>query len=184
MGGDLGEFSPPRLPAMADLRISLAGAERIDELEPIYRVLYDHHLAVTTWRPAPERGLEVAWERRRKRYESTLSTADGILLVAERDGRVVGALIGEVEDGADGSDIFAVPTRIAHVHDVAVLPEAQGSGVGRVLMERFEALLRERDVASYGLDVIAGNELALRFYESLGFERSYLSLQKRLRPAE
>jgi ribosomal protein S18 acetylase RimI-like enzyme len=162
-------------------QISLAGAERIDELEPIYRVLYEHHLAVTAWRPAPERGLEVAWQRRRKRYEQTLSGAGGILLVAERDGRVIGAVIGEVEDGADGSDIFAVPTRIAHVHDVAVLPEVQGSGVGRALMERFEEILRERDVASYGLDVIAGNDAARRFYETLGFELSYLTMNKRLR---
>ena len=168
---------------MDDLTISLAGTERIDELEPIYRVLYEHHLAVSAWRPAPERGLELAWQRRRKRYESTVSTSDGILLVAEGDGRVVGALIGEVEDPADGSDVFAVPTRTAHVHDLAVLPEAQGGGVGRALIERFEKELHERDVDNYGLDVMAGNDPALRFYDSLGFEIANLTLQKRMRPA-
>jgi ribosomal protein S18 acetylase RimI-like enzyme len=165
---------------MDDVTISLAGAERIDELEPVYRALYDHHLAIATWRPAPARGLDVAWQRRRGRYEGTLSTPDGILLVAERDGRVVGALIGEVEDPADGSDVFAVPTRIAHVHDLAVLPDAQGGGIGRALMERFERELRERDVGDYGLEVMPGNDSALLFYESLGFELANLTLRKHL----
>jgi ribosomal protein S18 acetylase RimI-like enzyme len=165
---------------MDDVTISLAGAERIDDLEPIYRTLYEHHVAIAKWRPAPERGLETAWERRRGRYEGTLSTPDGILLVAERDGRVVGALIGEVDDPADGSDVFAVPTRIAHVHDLAVLPDAQGHGIGRALMDRFEEELRERDVGEYGLEVMPGNDSALRFYESMGFELANLTLRKHL----
>jgi ribosomal protein S18 acetylase RimI-like enzyme len=165
---------------MDDLTVSLAGAERIGDLEPIYRALYEHHVAIASWRPAPERGLDAAWQRRRGRYEATLSTSDGILLVAEQDGRVVGALVGEVEDPADGSDVFAVPTRIAHVHDLAVLPDAQGGGIGRALMARFERELRERDVGDYGLDVMPGNDSALRFYESMGFEVANLTLRKHL----
>jgi ribosomal protein S18 acetylase RimI-like enzyme len=163
---------------MDDLTISLAGAERIDDVEPVYRALYEHHVAVTTWRPAPERGSDVAWQRRRKRYEETLSGADGILLVAERDERVVGALIGEVEDPADGSDTFAVPTSTAHVHDVAVLAEAQGAGIGRALMERFEQELRARGTKSYGLDVMAGNDVAQRFYATLGLELAQMTMYK------
>ena len=81
---------------MDDLTVSLAGADRIDDVEAVYRALYDHHVAVTTWRPAPERGADVAWQRRRKRYEETLSSDDGILLIAERDGDILWALVGEV----------------------------------------------------------------------------------------
>jgi ribosomal protein S18 acetylase RimI-like enzyme len=169
---------------MDDVTISLAGAERIDDLEPIYRTLYEHHVAIAKWRPAPERGLETAWERRRGRYEGTLSTPDGILLVAERDGRLVGALIGEVEDPAEGSDTFAVPTSTAHVHDIAVLPDAQGTGVGRALMERFEQELRNRGVGSYGLDVMAGNDAALRFYGRLGLQQAQVTLYKVLSSAD
>ena len=36
------------LPVMDGVTISLAGAERIDDVEPVYRALYDHHVAVTT----------------------------------------------------------------------------------------------------------------------------------------
>jgi ribosomal protein S18 acetylase RimI-like enzyme len=153
-------------------------------VEPVYRALYDHHVAVTTWRPAAERGADDAWQRRRKRYESTLSSRDGILLVAEGEGRVVGALIGEVEDPADGSDTFAVPTSTAHVHDLAVLPEAQGGGIGGALMARFEQELRDRGIRSYGLDVMAGNDVARGFYSALGLELAQMTMYKVLPSAE
>jgi ribosomal protein S18 acetylase RimI-like enzyme len=120
----------------------------------------------------------VAWQRRRGRYEQTLSEPSGLLFVAERGGRVVGALIGEVEDPADGSDTYAVPTSTAHVHDLAVLPQAQGAGIGRALMERFEQELRERGTKSYGLDVMAGNEVAVRFYAALGLELAQMTMYK------
>jgi ribosomal protein S18 acetylase RimI-like enzyme len=154
------------------------GVDRLDELEPVYRAQYEHHVAVSTWRPAPERGPAAAWQRRRGRWEATLSSPDGIGLVAERDGRVVGALIGEIEKPAEGSDTYAVPTSTAHVHDIAVLPDARGAGVGRALMERFEQLLRERGVESYGLELMAGNEAARVFYEKLGLELAQLTLYK------
>jgi ribosomal protein S18 acetylase RimI-like enzyme len=165
---------------VTDLQIVLGGADRIDDVEPIYRSLYAHHVAVSTWRPGPERGADVAWGRRRARYAKTLGDPSGILLLAERDGRVVGMLIGEVEDEPEGSDTFAIPDRVAHLHDVAVLPEARGGGIGHALMARFEAELRERGVVSYGLDVMAGNEGARRFYEALGFELADMVFEKRL----
>jgi ribosomal protein S18 acetylase RimI-like enzyme len=139
---------------------------------------------VTTWRPAPERGPDVAWQRRRERWRSTLESPDAILVVAERDGRVVGALVGESEDPADGSDTFEVPTSTAHVHDIAVLPDAQGGGVGKALMERFEQVLRERGVKSYGLEVMAGNDAARAFYEGMGLELAQMTLYKVLPTAD
>jgi len=139
---------------------------------------------VTTWRPAPERGADVAWQRRRERWRSTLESPDGILVVAERDGRVIGALVGESEDPAEGSDTFEVPTSTAHVHDIAVLPDAQGGGVGRALMARFEQVLRERGVKSYGLDVMAGNDGARAFYEGLGLQLAQMTFYKVLPTAD
>jgi ribosomal protein S18 acetylase RimI-like enzyme len=154
------------------------GVDRLDDLEPVYRALYEHHVAVSTWKPAPERGPDAAWQRRRGRWEATLRSSDGVGLVAELDGRLVGALIGEIEMPAEGSDTYAVPSSTAHVHDLAVLPEAQGAGVGRALMDRFEQLLRERGVESYGLEVMAGNDAATAFYDKLGLERAQVTLYK------
>ena len=165
---------------MGDLEIVFAGSDRINELEPIYRSLYAHHVEVSTWRPGPPRGADEAWMRRRARYEKTLASPDGILLLAVVDGRVVGALIGESEQNPEGSDTFEIPAHVAHVHDVAVLPVARGGGAGKALMERFEAEMRARGVVSYGLDVMAGNDSARRFYEALGFELADMVFEKRL----
>jgi ribosomal protein S18 acetylase RimI-like enzyme len=152
--------------------------DRLDDLEPVYRALYDHHVATSAWKPAPERGPDVAWQRRKGRWKTTLQSDDGVGLVAEREGRVVGVLIGEVEKPAEGSDTYAVPNSTAHVHDLAVLPEAQGAGVGRALMDRFERELRERGIESYGLEVMAGNDAARAFYDKLGLELAQLTLYK------
>ena len=65
-----------------------------------------------------------------------------------------------------------------------MLPEAQGSGVGRALMERFEQELRERGIASYGLDVMAGNDAALAFYATLGLQVAQTTLYKVLPSAD
>lgn len=57
----------------------------------------------------------------------------------------------------------------AHLH-IDLLPQAQGGGRGRALMERFLADLRERDVPGVHLGVGARNENAQGFYRHLGFE--------------
>lgn len=56
----------------------------------------------------------------------------------------------------------------AHLH-VDLLPEAQGAGHGRALLERLVAALRERDVRGVHLGVGAANPRARAFYHHLGF---------------
>src|SRR5699024_5941260 len=58
----------------------------------------------------------------------------------------------------------------SEVHTMAVEPEAQGRGVGRLLLE---ALLAEADAhgGPMFLDVRVGNEPAIGLYESAGFTR-------------
>lgn len=72
-------------------------------------------------------------------------------------GRLVGtALMDLLPDG-----------HTAQMRQVAVAPECQRTGVGRAVIERFEA-----EAASRGLDTIIlhAREAAIPFYESLGYE--------------
>lgn len=57
----------------------------------------------------------------------------------------------------------------AHLH-IDLLPQAQGHGCGRRLMERLFAALRERGAPGVHLGVSALNERANAFYRRLGFE--------------
>jgi ribosomal protein S18 acetylase RimI-like enzyme len=51
-------------------------------------------------------------------------------------------------------------------------------------MERFEQVLRDRGIASYGLDVMAGNDAARGFYSSLGLELAQMTMYKVLPTAD
>ena len=57
----------------------------------------------------------------------------------------------------------------AHLH-IDLLPITQGQGLGRKLIERFLAALRERGVPAVHLGVSEANTGAIAFYEKLGFQ--------------
>jgi ribosomal protein S18 acetylase RimI-like enzyme len=91
-------------------------------------------------------------------YAGYLRRADAILLVAELDGAVVGAIAGEIDASGGG------------VSTLGVLPEARGRGVGRALL--LTALLGRFAAAGVhrvALGVRADNAVAISLYGSLGF---------------
>ncbi|UCC92914.1 MAG: GNAT family N-acetyltransferase [Thermoplasmata archaeon] len=56
-----------------------------------------------------------------------------------------------------------------YVQFIAVVPEAQGMGVGTALLSEGEAMARKRGLERYTLYVAADNDGAKRLYERLGF---------------
>ncbi len=104
-------------------------------------------------------------ERWRQRLaEHALPTNTDLFVVAELAGEVVG-----------NAGLHAVGQAVRRRHaaslGIAVLPQAQGQGVGRALMQ---ALLDYADqwgqVLRVELVVYADNERAIRLYQRLGFE--------------
>lgn len=68
-----------------------------------------------------------------------------------------------------------------HLLNIAVSPESQGGGVGRMLLE---ALLHEaaaRQAATVFLEVRSGNERAIRLYQQAGFNE--IGLRKNYYPS-
>ena len=55
------------------------------------------------------------------------------------------------------------------MHDLAVLPEHRGRGVGRRLLEEIERRARARGSSKLTLEVHATNEAAMRLYRRFGF---------------
>jgi ribosomal protein S18 acetylase RimI-like enzyme len=56
-----------------------------------------------------------------------------------------------------------------NVHDLAVLPDHRGRGVGRLLLEEAERRARARGSSKLTLEVHATNEGAIRLYRRFGF---------------
>lgn len=58
---------------------------------------------------------------------------------------------------------------LVNIHDMAVLPEARGKGVGKALMLAVEAEARKRGACKITLEVLSGNDTAKGLYAALGY---------------
>jgi GNAT superfamily N-acetyltransferase len=153
-------------PSPASVSIVRGGSDQIDRLAPLYRALHLHQVAVA---PAlgsmPARTADNAWRRRREAYRRWLASPGAFVLVAERDGRAIGHAVVSFGGGYDG---WGPGERIADLHDLAVLPDERGAGVGTALMDTLDKQLTAAGVEHLRLRVVAANDAALRFYERRG----------------
>ncbi len=84
----------------------------------------------------------------------------GVVLVAERDGEVVGfAAAGPSPDPEGAGELFAINLD----------PDHWGTGAGRALLEAAQAELDRMGFAESVLWVLPGNARARRFYEAAGW---------------
>ncbi|WP_341904899.1 GNAT family N-acetyltransferase [Polaromonas sp. YR568] len=68
----------------------------------------------------------------------------------------------------EGFSTFACKP-LVNVHDVAVLPGHRGQRVGEKMLALAEAIARERGACKMTLEVLQGNQSAIRLYERIGF---------------
>jgi len=61
---------------------------------------------------------------------------------------------------------------LIHIHDLVVLPQGRGSGVGRKLVAAVERKAREMNCCKVTLEVLENNRRALKVYAAAGFTRA------------
>ena len=86
-----------------------------------------------------------------------LAVGDGLLLVAERGGRIVGTVMAGY-DGVRG-----------WIYSLAVAEDARRQGIGRSLLEEAEQKLRDKGCDKINLQVLAENSELVEFYNKCGF---------------
>jgi GNAT superfamily N-acetyltransferase len=157
----------------SEVRIVDAGPERIPELEPLWRALYEHHGAIAEG-VAGVRPYEDTWRQRQGQYRDWLhGDTEATLLLAERDEHAVGYAMLTAGPGAATWDLGH---RVVEVETLAVLAEERGSGVGAALMEAGRRWARERGARTMAVGLAHTNEGARRFYEREGFTPFYLEM--------
>lgn len=72
--------------------------------------------------------------------------------------------------GGDCRPLFLTPLAPWIIENVAVLPEARGRGLGKVLLRALLEKGRSQRHSHAGIMVINGNDVARRTYESIGFK--------------
>jgi ribosomal protein S18 acetylase RimI-like enzyme len=108
---------------------------------------------------------EESWAKRRAFYETLLEDEDAIVLVARVDGEAAGHAVATIDAA---SATWRHPEQICWVHDLVVLSEYRGRGIGEALVER---LWEESGVEEMRLACVETNDDAMAFYNKLGFER-------------
>jgi ribosomal protein S18 acetylase RimI-like enzyme len=114
------------------------------------------------------------------RYVSDL--AQGRLLT-EPGAEAFVATVGEIPSGIvavhPDADYFTGHRR-AYVDILVVAPEAEGRGVGRALLQHVERWAQAQQCREVVLDVFAGNDGAMAFYERCDYQPDHVRMVKPL----
>lgn len=125
-------------------------------------------LTVELGYPEPEEAI-------RQRFETVSSQPGHTIIVAEIEGEVVGLMSFHVLDLLYGSG------RLGRITAIVVTESMRGKGIGKVLMEKAEALAREAKCNVIELTTSNRRADAHKFYESLGFEATHKRFTKHLK---
>ena len=113
-------------------------------------------------------------------YASFLGTQlqepDVVVLVAERDGVVLGYTYA----GIEGNDYMALRGPAGVLHDIVVDPAERGQGVGWMLLDATVAALRARGAPRVVLSTAERNEAAQRLFARAGFRRTMIEMTREL----
>lgn len=143
-------------------------AERMDELEPLWSALYEHHHSLTPHLATRARPLSYAWRDHVALERRWLAEEPGsFVLGAELNGRLVGYAFVRIVTGKLAVS-WAISDPYADLAVLSVLPELRGRGIGTTLMDAINAELRRQDVHDLAITVIATNTDAERLYERRG----------------
>ena len=116
--------------------------------------------------PAMDDGKVLPLAEAERLFERMARYPDYRMIVALRDGRIVGSFALLIMDklGHRGA-----PSGV--IEDVVVDPQCQGQGIGRAMMQHALRLCGEKGCYKVALSSNLARERAHAFYESLGFER-------------
>lgn len=148
----------------SNLIVRPAGSEDVQAVLELWGALYREHRA-----SAPEVIGELAGPGATVDLMLDLFRGgDRVLLVAERDGRVLGVVQATIVSAPEHP--LLKPRTYAIINDVDVVPESRNEGVGEALVEAAEEWAKERDVHEFEAEIYTFNEGAASFYHELGYE--------------
>ncbi|MGA2164573.1 MAG: hypothetical protein ABSH36_08885 [Solirubrobacteraceae bacterium] len=118
---------------MSDIVIVEMANDRLDELEPLWRALYDHHNSVTPHLADRSRPFEVAWRSRRQTELKWLQAEpDSFVIAAQLVGQIVGYAFVRVRSGAGFAESWSVSDPLADLATLSVSRSSEGKASARL----------------------------------------------------
>lgn len=140
----------------------------------------DTEAVVALWEAC---GLVRPWNDPRRDIARKLTVQPELFLVATDPATDATSDGGQHGDTLVAAGMAGFDGHRGWVNYLAVRPDQQGSGLGRALMAEFERLLTALGCPKLNLQVRAGNDRVIGFYESLGYaDDRTVSMGKRLIP--
>jgi GNAT superfamily N-acetyltransferase len=96
-------------------------------------------------------------------------------IVALKDSKVVGYLIGEITKAEN----YRTINKVAEVNDTVVREGHRGEGIGKIMFDDFIKWAKSKKVDLIRVAATAQNEGAIRFYKREGFEEKSVTLEKK-----
>ena len=130
--------------------------------------LSDTDTVIQLWQDC---GLTRPWNDPNRDITRKLKVDPDLFLVGIKDSQLMATLMG----GYDGHRGW--------VNYLAVSPEHQGAGLGRLIMEAFEAKLLTRGCPKINLQIRSDNQAVIDFYAAIGYnDDNVVGMGKRLIP--
>ncbi|RJS90514.1 GNAT family N-acetyltransferase [Candidatus Bathyarchaeota archaeon] len=147
---------------LRDLLIRSAERSDVEELVRL-RLLFQRHME----RPNPRvwRITKEGEAHLREETEEMLAKEDGRMLVAVKDGVIVGFIYGEFSHRTTYT-----PNNIGRISILYVREEFRRRGIGKRLVEELCRFFASKNVEEVTLNYIIGNEEAEGFWGALGFK--------------
>ena len=103
-------------------------------------------------------------------------TEKSLLVVVEDDGKVIGCGFGQIRKNAH----YYQQEQFGYIGMMSVLENYRGQGLGGKIIEALFDFFRQKNIKEVKLQVVAGNEGAIRSYEKMGFKDHLLEMKRDL----
>ena len=105
--------------------------------------------------------------------EALLTSEEAQLIVAEKDGKLVGAGYAKILQAKPYKKFSCY----AYLGFMYVDPNSRGKGINKMIIEELTLWAKARDIKEMILDVYDGNEAAIRAYEKVGFKKNLVEMR-------
>lgn len=149
--------------------VRLARIEDLEYIQDLNHQLFLHDFAF-------DELLNKNWayeEKGEKYFRAAIVDNDKCCFVAEINGEIVGYLAGSIRNVTGWRNV-----RQAELDNTLVIEKYRGQGIGRLLAEKFFSWCSDNNAEKILVSAYALNKNAIKFYESLGFKKYEIGLEK------
>ncbi len=161
-----------------EFSVRKAAPEDMGRLAAMWRGLMGHHRRLARTRQqkgltAAAKGAEGKWRRWAGKW---MRSRDGLVLVAEHGGKIIGYSLNHVKANVP---VYGI-RKLGHMSDLFVEEGYRSKGVGKAFRDAAMAWFRKKGLGYVSIAAHATNKKAQALYRGWGFSDYHMELRKKL----